>query len=79
MKKYTHTFDICFSVNSDYSDETDCLRLEKNEVISASQGRIRNVFNDNESIANVTDNTSWNQSTSGAYAWYNNDEICINF
>jgi hypothetical protein len=48
MKKYTHTFDICFSVNSDYSDETDCLRLEKNEVISASQGRIRNVFNDNE-------------------------------
>ena len=30
-------------------------------------------YNDGTPIANITDNTEWNNLTSGAYSWYDND------
>ena len=53
-KKYTHTFDITFSVNSDHEDNLDCLYNEKNEVINALQKRIRNVFNENDYLEAIS-------------------------
>ncbi len=31
-------------------------------------------YNDNTDIPNITDNTSWQNDTAGAYSWYNNNE-----
>lgn len=32
-------------------------------------------YNDGTTIANVTDGTDWSGLTTGAYSWYNNDEV----
>ncbi len=50
MKKYTHTFCIAFSVDSDMNDEYECLSEEKDAVLAALQQRIRNVFTDREYV-----------------------------
>ena len=48
--KYTHTFEMCFRVQSDHRSPDECLTREKQEVINALQKRIRDVFTDTEYI-----------------------------
>lgn len=52
-EKYSHIFDLCFSVDSPYENFEECLAKQKNDIILSVNKRVRNIFRENDYLESI--------------------------